>query len=318
MSPSNLVARRRLLIGASLVVAIIGPASSFGANRTHAALALVSPVARLDGAGVLLNAQDLLRPLPPLPTLTPAPPAPPLHEPALSQQPTDHNLPPVSAEVPPLFKAPDQDKPDAAPLSTQSGLMNNLPAWSTPDTKNALPNPSGLSKTIDQSSLSAIKVDNSAGLSVDILPAEEVAIGSRVSFRIRTKRSGYLILVDVDVNGKIGQIYPNTRSLMSVERQNSNFIRPDKSFIVPSPSDPNAGLEYIAGPPSGRGMVVAMLSDRPVQLVDLPDMPEDISGQPAALARLTKTVSELLIPEADSGRLQSAHWSFNAKFYSIR
>jgi hypothetical protein len=181
-----------------------------------------------------------------------------------------------------------------------------------------LPNPASLLKTIDQNALSAIKVDNSAELSVEMLPGEEVAVGSKVSFRIRTKRSGYLILVDVDVNGRLTQIYPNTRALMSAEQQNTNFIKPEKPFIVPSPNDPNAGLEYIAAPPSGRGMVVAMLSDRPVQLVDLPDLPEDVTGQPTALAYLTKIVSGLLIPDTDTGRLQSARWSFNAKFYSIR
>ena len=70
--------------------------------------------------------------------------------------------------------------------------------------------------------------------------------------------------------------------------------------------------------PLGVAMIVAILSDRPVQILDLPDVPASLTGQAEALAFLTKFAKELRIPHADDGRLQEARWSFDAKFYAIR
>ena len=64
-------------------------------------------------------------------------------------------------------------------------------------------------------------------------------------------------------------------------------------------------------------MVVAILSDRPVQILDLPDVPTALTGQAEALAFLTKFARELRI-RANGGRLQEARWSFDAKFYAIK
>src|SRR5215510_883901 len=113
------------------------------------------------------------------------------------------------------------------------------------------------------------KISNSAEVSIEIAPGQDLTVGSRVSFRISTKRAGYLILVDVDPNGKLTQIYPNPMSLMTTggNRQNANYVRPGKPIQVPNSSDPYAGFEFIASPPYGNGLVVAFLSDVPVQRV---------------------------------------------------
>ena len=66
-------------------------------------------------------------------------------------------------------------------------------------------------------------------------------------------------------------------------------------------------------------MVVALLSDKPVQLVNLPDLPISMSGQAAALTFLTKLAGDLRISQGnDAVRLEEPHWSFDAKFYAIR
>jgi len=65
--------------------------------------------------------------------------------------------------------------------------------------------------------------------------------------------------------------------------------------------------------------VVAILSDRPVQRVDLPDVPGSLAGSATAVDYLTKLANELRIPDANgNGRLEDPHWSFDAKFYAIR
>jgi hypothetical protein len=164
-----------------------------------------------------------------------------------------------------------------------------------------------------------LKAANDAGLSIDILPGQQLKAGTRISFKIATKRPGYLLLVDVDATGKLTQIYPNQRSLLGVNaRQASNRIRPGHTVTIPDPRDPLAGFEYVAEPPNGVAMVVAILSDKPVQLIDLPDVPAQMAGQQAALKYLTDFARTLKIADNDSNALEDTKWSFDAKLYVIR
>jgi hypothetical protein len=189
----------------------------------------------------------------------------------------------------------------------------------------ATPEASGATTTVPLVDLrrlqSEIKVANAAELALDILPGPMLAIGSRVAFRISSKRAGYLILVDVDPTGKLTQIYPNPMSVMSAAagRHGSNYLRPGKPLQVPNPNEGFSGFEFVASPPVGTAMVVAILSNRPVQLVDLPDVPPAMAGQAAALAFLTKLASDLRVPAGEAGSaLHEVKWSFDAKFYAIR
>ena len=78
------------------------------------------------------------------------------------------------------------------------------------------------------------------------------------------------------------------------------------------------GFEFVASPPFGTAMVVAILSDLPVQAIDLPDIPATMTGRTDALNYLTKLAGDLRIPGEGGGRLREARWSFDAKFYAIR
>jgi hypothetical protein len=165
-----------------------------------------------------------------------------------------------------------------------------------------------------------VKIANPSELAVDILPQPDIAVGDRVIFRITTKKLGYLILVDVDPTGKLTQIYPNPMSLSArSDRDNTNVIRPGTPVQLPSPADRNAGFEFIASPPLGTAMVLALLSDRPVQMIDLPDVPSNLIGSADAAAMLAKAAGELRIANPkDNGAAAAPHWSFDAKFYAIR
>jgi hypothetical protein len=161
---------------------------------------------------------------------------------------------------------------------------------------------------------------NSAGLSIEMLPDTTAPVGSRVSFRIASKKAGYLILVDVDANGKLTQIYPNPASLIEgIGKPTSNFLRPNRPVQIPSPIPPYAGFEFIVSPPVGSAMVVAILSDRPVQMVDLPDIPSSLVGRGEAADFVSKIAKELRIPAARvENSLQQPTWSLSAKFYEIK
>jgi hypothetical protein len=155
---------------------------------------------------------------------------------------------------------------------------------------------------------------------MQILPGPDIALGSEVAFQVSSNKPGYLILVDVDADGKLAQIYPNPMSLKAPSarvRESANYLRPGKPRRIPDRLNAYSGFDFIASPPAGTAMVVAILSDRPVQFVDLPDVPLSMAGSVSAIDYLTKLASELRIPDR-SGRLDEPHWSFNAKFYAIR
>jgi hypothetical protein len=167
----------------------------------------------------------------------------------------------------------------------------------------------------------ALKARNSAGVAVDILPGTELQVGEKLALRVATKKQGYLVLVDVDAAGKLTQIYPNRRSLMlAADGQESvNLVKPGRPITIPDIANPSAGFELVAAPPTGVAMVVAILSDRPVQMLDLPDVPADLVGQGGAIGYLTNWTTSLRIARSDgSGRLEQATWSFDAKLYVIR
>jgi hypothetical protein len=159
---------------------------------------------------------------------------------------------------------------------------------------------------------------NAAQLSVYMLPGPTVSVGSVVSFRVTSKQAGYLVLLDMDAAGHLTQIYPNMASLMRTNRANGNYIKAGGTLTIPFATDPYAGVRYVISPPNGQAMLVGVLSPLPVQILDLPDIPTDLSSNPGlALSYLAKQTRELRIPD-DSNRLREANWSFSAKPYTIQ
>jgi secreted trypsin-like serine protease len=163
--------------------------------------------------------------------------------------------------------------------------------------------------------------DNPAGVSIEILPGDDVAVGQKIAFRVQAKKQGYLVLIDVDASGKLTQIWPNRHSMATPkgEKPTANLLKAGKVLTVPDMGNPFAGFEYVAEPPSGRGMVVAVMSDQPVQVIDLPDMPVTLGGQRAALDYVYRLAQSLRITPADeAGRIVQPKWSFASKPYTIR
>ena len=159
---------------------------------------------------------------------------------------------------------------------------------------------------------------NDAGLAIDVEPGTDLEIGMRINFRIATKKQGYLILLDVDPRGKVTRIFPYPRSLIASRGlgESSNLIRPGRPMTIPD-SGLFAGFEFVATPPTGTAIVVALLSDKPVQLADFPDLPPSLAGQASALAYVREVALHLKIAQ-NKGGLQDVAWSFDAKFYTIR
>jgi hypothetical protein len=163
------------------------------------------------------------------------------------------------------------------------------------------------------------KTNNSAGLNIEVLPITDVQAGEKMAFRISTRKAGFLVLVDVDSQGKLAQIYPNMLTLSDSKGIDSraNFITPQIPVTVPV-AGAKANFEFVAAPPVGVGMIVAILSDKPLQIVDLPDVPTALAGQSGAADFVRENARALTIVSADiGGQIKVPKWSIATAFYGI-
>jgi Domain of unknown function (DUF4384) len=222
---------------------------------------------------------------------------------------------PALTEPTPALPPPSHAPSNATPAA-QSAPSGDVAALSPPPSSRRNPLTAAELDALSKS----VKLANPADLAVEITPGPEIAPGAKVSFRITTKKPGYLILVDVDPSGKLEQIYPNPMSLTAnPNRESVNLIRPGTPLQLPSAADGKSRFEFIASPPFGTAMVVALLSDRPVQMIDLPDVPAGLLGSTAGAELLSKVATELRIPDPKrGGAFLEPRWSFDAKFYAIK
>jgi hypothetical protein len=163
-----------------------------------------------------------------------------------------------------------------------------------------------------------VKIDNAAGLTLDIIPGGEVIAGSKIGFRLTTKKPGYLILLNVDAAGKLTQIFPEIPTEAGAVREDPSLIKPGKPLIIPQLGSPYATFEFIAEPPAGVAMFVALLSDKPVQLVDLPNAPPPAFAPGDTLKYVRDQTLTLVVPSRNGDQLERPKWSFDGKVYLIK
>ena len=217
--------------------------------------------------------------------------------------------------------SPIPNKQEGSPrTSPSSPSSQSPPPTGIPDDHGSTPTlgaatPTSPAPAIDPRQLAA---SNPAELALEMLPGTVVNVGSIVSFKVTTKKAGYVVLFDVDPTGHLTQIYPNTASLTRTSRANGNYVKAGGKLTIPLAGDPYAGIKYVVSPPSGRAMIVGILSTLPVQFLDLPDVPFEMTDQPnLVLSYLLKQTNKLRIPDSDN-HLREDRWSFDAKSYTIQ
>lgn len=194
---------------------------------------------------------------------------------------------------------------EAGHSATALSPASNKPTFSSPATLMA------------QAAMPTVAMPNPAKLAIKMMPGSPVELGANVEFQITSGRRGYVLLVDIDSTGKMTQIFPNPELLERMDDDNINLIRANGRLTVPNEAISKQGFSYRATGPVGTTAIVAILSHRKVQLIDLPDMAE--SGTTAASAnRLLKWVNELRVADPHSGKLLPSEWSYDFKSYEIR
>jgi len=163
-----------------------------------------------------------------------------------------------------------------------------------------------------------VNIPNTAKVSLQMRPDRTVPVGSRISFRVTTRKPGYLMLVDIDADGKMSQIFPSPEMIVKSEEGAANFVRPGEELVVPNSAAQKKGFEYIITPPIGSAAVVAILSERRVQLLDLPDDAQKPRTETETVSYLAGWTSGLRVPDTGTGKMQPSNWSFDIKPYSIR
>jgi hypothetical protein len=223
--------------------------------------------------------------------------------------------------LPPSPPSPIPNKQEDSPrTSPSSPSSQSSPPTGIPDEHGSTPTlgaatPTSPAPAIDPRQLAA---SNPAELALEMLPGTVVNVGSFVSFKVTTKKAGYVVLFDVDPTGHLTQIYPNTASLTRTSRANGNYVKAGGKLTIPLAGDPYAGIKYVVSPPSGRAMIIGILSTLPVQILDLPDVPSEMTDQPnLVLSYLLKQTNKLRIPDSDN-HLREDRWSFDAKSYTIQ
>ena len=161
-------------------------------------------------------------------------------------------------------------------------------------------------------------VPNTANVSLQMNPDQSVSVGTKISFRVTTKKPGYLLLVDIDAGGKMSQIFPSPEMIVQSQEAATNFIKPGAELLIPNSEAKKRGFEYVITPPLGEAAVVAILSDRRVQIIDLPDDTPKQPTEAEIISYLTEWTSKLRVPDPGTGKLQPSNWSFDIKKYSIK
>lgn len=194
---------------------------------------------------------------------------------------------------------------EAGHPATAINPASSKPAFSSPVTRMA------------QAATPAVAMPNPAKLAIKMIPISPVELGANIEFQITSVKRGYVLLVDIDSTGKMTQIFPNPELLERMDDDNINLIRANGRLTVPNDAITKQGFSYRATGPVGATAIVAILSHRKVQLIDLPDIAE--SGTTTTSAdRLLKWINELRVADPHSGKLLPSEWSYDFKSYEIR
>ena len=136
-----------------------------------------------------------------------------------------------------------------------------------------------------------------------------------------TERPGYLTVLDATPDGQLTQIYPNAMSLRSPGSPTlaSTLIHPGKSLVIPDYRNVYRGFDVQITEPRGEGVMVAVLSDKPLTSFDTPQAPKTFATPEEGVKvvhRLRDELARSLSVQPKSSA--AAPWSVAYHGYTIR
>jgi secreted trypsin-like serine protease len=163
--------------------------------------------------------------------------------------------------------------------------------------------------------------DNSAGLTIAFDKGDAVRVGDVVSYRVTAQKPGYLAIFDATPDGKVLLVFPNKRSLSSPtgSAPEAALLFPNRPRLIPDPRNPYEGFVIQIDEPRGNGVIVAVLSDKPIGSLDIPAAPKAFDTRQQASAAIQRLRTELtrgLRPVTDE--VEKPKWSVAQRPYSVR
>ena len=146
-------------------------------------------------------------------------------------------------------------------------------------------------------------------LRVWISHGSKLKIGNEVDISVTSNRSGHLVVLDMDAAGNLVQIFPNDTSLRAGV---SSRIRVGETVALPGKE---AGFRFRTVPPAGRGLLVALVSDRNERLEELVSRHKDLSVVPSPERYIAEI--EAALRSGTATRPSLAGWSIASFEYTI-
>ncbi|RTL84512.1 MAG: trypsin-like serine protease [Hyphomicrobiales bacterium] len=166
--------------------------------------------------------------------------------------------------------------------------------------------------------------DNAAGIEIRFDNGDHVHLGELVSYRVTTKKAGFLVILDASPDGKLTQVFPNTRSLASPAGagQEAAKITPDRPLLVPDYMNSYRGFNVRITGERGKGMMIAVLSDKPLKSIGVPDSPKTFTSPREAeltIEILRKELMHNLTAQAGNrtGSGLKPNWSIDIEGYVV-
>jgi len=102
---------------------------------------------------------------------------------------------------------------------------------------------------------------NSAQLRVKILPSTTFNLGDKMQFTIKSQRTGYLFLLDINSKGQLMVLFPNKYS-KKVNRE--SVLEAGQTITIP---DDSYNFDFEAQEPTGKGLLLALLIEENEEFV---------------------------------------------------
>ncbi|MFK8035887.1 MAG: caspase family protein [Hyphomicrobiales bacterium] len=190
----------------------------------------------------------------------------------------------------------------------------------TPVLTEGLPVPTNDGENTQQSSEQLSLADllgssNTADLQLDIVNGSDLTIGQMVQFELSTRRSGTLVLFDVNPDGQLLKLSPSVISRANIEK-----VTPDQTIYVPEGLSANGKpIAIEVTEPTGTGQLVALLiEDDSLDIRTF--LGTNLQGEPIPNARgyLANLAERLRRIQANRGINRPLDWSTTYLTYNIK
>ena len=146
---------------------------------------------------------------------------------------------------------------------------------------------------------------------IEIEPGNRHRIGDEVSFHLTSAMDGYVTLLDLNASDDLVLLFPTRED---VKRGKAGRIRANHELTVP---DKSYGVTFPAGPPIGRGQLIAIVTEDRVDLGSLLDEHRDFEPVEDKLGLMKSIAERLYAVWTGDEENRGARWAAGYVDYEI-